>query len=151
MKQIRILLLLFTSLLVLSGITAFPVKTELAILTKYISAFPYKLQDWINILNESVRNTPDIIFYGTDWLAFSHIIISLFFIPVFINPIKYKMNVIIGIISCLAVFPLAFICGAIRGIPFFHQLIDCSFGAGGMILLYIIYKKINQLEKNENY
>jgi serine/threonine protein kinase len=42
-----------------------------------------------------------------------------------------------GIAACIAVFPVAFVAGTIRGIPFFWQLIDCSFGlVGGLLLLY---------------
>lgn len=84
--------------------------------------------------------------YGTDWLAFAHIVISLFFIPVILKPIHYKHNLIVGIISCVLIFPLAFVCGPIRGIPFFHQLIDCLFGLFGFLYLYFILRKINQLE-----
>jgi hypothetical protein len=51
-----------------------------------------------------------------------------------------------GMIACIAVFPLAFICGPIRGIPFFHQIIDISFGFFGFILLLNIYNNINQLK-----
>ena len=36
-----------------------------------------------------------------------------------------------GIAACLAVIPLALICGPIRGIPFYWRLIDCSFGVIG--------------------
>ena len=34
----------------------------------------------------------------------------------------------VGVWMSVLVFPLAFICGHIREIPFFWQLIDCSFG-----------------------
>ena len=148
-KNIRLLLGIFIALLLLSGITAFPVRTEIKFLIEHINLFPEFIQIWLMKLSTTFSLTPEIILYGTDWLAFAHIIISLFFIPVYINPVKHKANIIIGIISCFAVFPLAFICGPIRGIPFFHQLIDCCFGVGGMLLLFIIYKKINKFQKYE--
>jgi hypothetical protein len=47
----------------------------------------------------------------------------------------------------MAVFPLAFICGPIRDIPFYHQLIDCSFGAIGLIPLVYVRNKIKRIEE----
>ena len=72
--------------------------------------------------------TYPFIAYGTDWLAFGHIIIALFFIPVYFEPVRYRGNLKVGLASCFFVIPLALICGPIRGIPIYWQLIDCSFG-----------------------
>lgn len=149
-KRIRQLLLVFVVLLALSGITAFPIRTEIEFLVKHLSVFPPFLQSWIMQLSSSIQQTPDVILYGTDWLAFAHLIIAMFFIGVYIDPVKNKFTVVVGMLACVAVLPLAFIMGPIRGIPFFHQLIDCSFGIFGMIPLSIIYKKINTIEKHEN-
>jgi hypothetical protein len=146
MKTIRQTLILFILLLLLSGITAFPLKAETQFLVNIREMFPEVLQNWILIVHESVWNTPDIVLYGTDWLAFAHIVIALFFIPVYFNPIRYKANLIVAMTACIGVFFPAFICGPIRGIPFFHQLIDCSFGLTGFLLLWFIYKKINSVE-----
>ncbi len=146
LTKIRLTLASFVILLLLSGITAFPLKAELQFLSEHLEWFPQYLRGWILKIKVLLDSTPEIVLYGTDWLAFAHIIISLFFIPVYIDPVKNKANILVGIAACLAVFPLAFICGPIRGIPFFHQIIDCSFGVGGMVLLYYIYKKINFLE-----
>lgn len=151
MKKIRVFLTLFIVLLLLSGITAFPLRTEMIFLMEHKHWFPTFIIPWIDNINRAVLQTPDLVLYGTDWLAFGHIIISLFFVPVLINPVKYKINLVIGMLACLAVFPLAFICGPIRGIPFFHQLIDCSFGLGGLMLLYFIYRNVEILEKNNTY
>ena len=145
-KQIRAIVIVFITLLALSGITAFPIRGELAFLEIHKGVFPLPFQNWIDFLFQSVQQTPDAILYGTDWLAFAHLIISIFFIGVYIDPVKNKFNVIVGIIACIAVFPLAFIMGPVRGIPFFHQLIDCSFGLLGLIPLTIIYLKIKKIE-----
>ena len=146
MKTIRIHLIGFASILILSGVTAFPVKTEINFLFENRNAFPEFMIHWIEKLNTIILQTPDIMLYGTDWLAFAHIIIALFFIPVYINPVKYKINIQVAMSACLLVFPLAFICGPIRGIPFFHKLIDCSFGILGIIYLYFILNKIKKHE-----
>src|SRR4029078_12441882 len=103
---------------------------------------------------EGVRETNmryTFLSYGTDWLAFAHIIIAILFIGPLRNPVKNIWVIEWGIISCLLVFPLAFIAGPIRGIPFFHQLIDCSFGFIGFWLLLFLYRKINHLEKSTSY
>jgi hypothetical protein len=50
-------------------------------------------------------------------------------------------------IACVAIIPLAFICGSIRQIPLYWRLIDCSFGVFGIIPLYLCRKWIKELEK----
>jgi len=85
--------------------------------------------------------------YGTDWLAFAHIIIAVAFIGPFIDPVKNIWVVIFGMIACVSIIPLALIAGYIREIPFYWQMIDCSFGVFGIIPLWICYRKTHQLEK----
>lgn len=147
LTQIRRMVMLFIILLVLSGITAFPLITEVKFMMAHLDAFPAFFHPWITRVYESVMSTPDVVLYGTDWLAFAHIIISLFFVGVYIDPVRNKFTVDIGIVACFAIVPLAFICGPIRGIPFYHQLIDCSFGIIGMMPLYYIKRKIHVLEE----
>ena len=148
MTKIRTVLTIFIGFLVLSGVTAFPLRTEMNFLFQYKDLFPDFMSVWIEEVYQNILSTPDLVLYGTDWLAFAHIIITLFFVPVYIDPVRYKANLIVAMVACFAIFPLAFICGPIRGIPFFHQLIDCSFGVLGIIPLYFVFKKINQLETN---
>jgi hypothetical protein len=50
-----------------------------------------------------------------------------------------------GMMACVLVVPLALICGPLRGIPFYWRLIDCSFGVGGIILLWLIHHWTKQL------
>ena len=40
-----------------------------------------------------------------------------------------------GMIACAALVPLAMICCAVRSLPFYWRLIDCSFGAFGIVPL----------------
>jgi len=143
-KRIRRLIILFIVCLVLSGVTAFPIETELKILNATISS------DWINKVYLAVKSTNDnypYLSYGTDWLAFAHLVIAVAFIGPLRNPLKNIWVIEFGMIACLMVFPLAFIAGPIRGIPFYWQLIDCSFGASGFALLYYCYRNILELEK----
>lgn len=149
-KKIKRITLLFILLLALSGITAFPLQTELNFLADYFNTSTSSglITQWINQVNIALNNVNQnypFLAYGTDWLAFSHIIISLFFIGVYINPVQNIWVTKVGIIACLLVFPVAFIAGNYRGIPLFWQLIDCCFGAFGLIPLLLIHKYTNQL------
>lgn len=141
----------FITCLVLSGITAFPLVTETSFMMRHLSSFPQTLQPWIERVYVSVQHTPGIVLYGTDWLAFAHIIIALFFIGVYLDPVRHKFIVQVGIVACIGVLPLAFICGPVRGIPVFHQLIDCSFGIIGLLPLGILYRRICHLERSSLY
>ncbi len=148
--RIRNLILFFIIGLVLSGITAFPIETELRIANDNISSFPVYLQNWISSVFFAVETTNKnypYLSYGTDWLAFAHIVISVAFIGPLKDPVKNIWVIQFGMISCIMIFPLAFIAGPIRGIPFYWQLIDCSFGIFGFALLYFCYKNILKLEK----
>ena len=84
--------------------------------------------------------------YGTDWLAFAHLVIAIAFIGPFLDPVRNKWVITFGLIACAAVIPLALIAGAIRGIPFPWRLIDCSFGVFGSIPLMICRRSIEMLE-----
>lgn len=149
-KRVRFLIVLFIISLVLSGVTAFPIETELAIAHSHISSFPIFLQDWISSVYFAVKSTNEkypYLAYGTDWLAFAHIVIAVAFIGPLKDPVKNIWVIQFGMISCIMVFPLALIAGPIRGIPFYWQVIDCSFGVFGFVLLYICYRNILKLEK----
>lgn len=147
--KIRFWIGLFIIGLVLSGITAFPIETQLSIVVKYISYMPEFLSEWINKVYYAVKATNEsypFMSYGTDWLAFAHIVIAVVFIGPFINPVKNIWVIQFGMITCLMVLPLALIAGPIREIPLYWRLIDCSFGIFGFIPLYFCYKSIKKLE-----
>jgi hypothetical protein len=154
-KQIRSWILFFIVGITLSGITAFPLDSELRFLDEHSNSFPGFLSDWIHRIYNGIRDTNSaypFLSYGTDWLAFAHLIIALLFIGPLRDPVKNKWVINWAMICCVAVFPLAFIAGPVRNIPFFHQLVDCSFGVIGIIPLWIVRRKIILLEKlvNEN-
>jgi hypothetical protein len=147
--RIRIWLALFIIGLALSGITAFPIETELAFLSRHSGAFPAVPGNWISTVYNAVKTTNatyPYLAYGTDWLAFGHLVIATVFIGPLRDPVRNIWVLQFGMIACVMVFPLAFIAGPIRYIPFYWQLIDCSFGFFGIIPLYICYKDIRKLE-----
>lgn len=149
--QIRLWVILFMSALILSGLTAFPVYTELQfIINSKMFTHPPALHAWLYKVWTGVKTAQEnfpFLFYGFDWLAFAHLAIAILFIGVYKNPVKNKWIIYWAMITCIGIFFLAFIAGTIRGIPLFHILIDCSFGAIGLIPLAIVRKKILLLEK----
>lgn len=149
LTKIRLLIVFFMGALVLSGVTAFPVETELRWLLNHPSLIPSFAEQWLKDVYTALQETNSkypMIAYGFDWLAFAHIVIAMMFIGPLKDPIKNIWVIEWGMLSCVAVIPLAFIAGPIRHIPMFHILIDCSFGVIGIIPLWICRKWIKQLE-----
>ena len=149
-KKIRRLLIFFSLALVVSGITAIPVQWEMEQLIKMRFLVPSELMPWLYKVKEGIDYTSlnhSYLLYGFDWLAFAHIVIALFFIGPIKDPVKNIFIIETGMIACVLIFPLAFICGSMRGIPLFWTLIDCSFGVIGLIPLYLARKYTRQLEE----
>jgi hypothetical protein len=148
-RNIKSMLILFIVFLILSGITAFPLEQELRFLLSVKDYFPARVGAWLQTVALAIIDTNTkypFMSYGTDWLAFAHLVIAVAFIGPLRDPVRNIWVIQFGMIACVMVFPLAFICGAIRHIPFYWQLIDCSFGVLGFIPLYICYRWIKQLE-----
>jgi hypothetical protein len=154
--RFRAALLLFIIGLVISGVTAFPLLMELRILSDWLgvgsatSATGHEgLAFWILTVRHGLEATYAAypwIGYGTDWLAFGHLVIAGFFIGPMIRPETGRSVIYTGIVACLAVIPLALICGPIRGIPFYWRLIDCSFGVIGIIPLLYCLRLLKRIE-----
>ena len=153
--RIRLLITLFITGLVFSGITAFPVKAELSFLVNHVSLFPDIMKNWLIRVYSAVSTVNSdypFLNYGTDWLAFAHIVIAIAFIGPLREPSRNIWVIKFGMIACILVFPLALIAGPIRGIPFWWQLIDCCFGIFGLIPLiwsYILIKKLDALKEQK--
>ena len=158
--RIRGLVVIYILALCFWGITAFPLETEIKLLCEILNISlvtpeAYSgLYEWLakvaTGLIETNANYP-FLAYGTDWLAFSHIVIAVAFIGLYFKPVRNKWIVYFGMVACLGVLPLALICGPIRGIPFYWRLIDCSFCIFGMIPLVLLHKYVKKLEKLVNY
>jgi hypothetical protein len=151
--RFRASMVIFIIGLVLSGVTAFPLLHELRLLATWTNAAGGVLPDGLVAWIETVRDGLELTYarypwvaYGTDWLAFGHIVIAMFFIGPLMHPPTSRANIRVGIVACLAIIPLAMICGPIRGIPFYWQLIDCSFGVIGLIPLVYCLILLKQIE-----
>lgn len=155
LRTIRIWITLFIIGLVLSGVTAFPLRWEIGILNQLfgessrIGGLIPPLGEWISYVHRGVDSLTDeqaFLFYGTDWLAFAHLVIAVAFIGPWRDPVRNIWVIEFGLIACAMVIPLALICGSIRGIPFWWRLIDCSFGVFGAVPLLIVWRLIKRLE-----
>jgi hypothetical protein len=144
--SIRIWLAIVILGLFLSGVTAFPLQHELDLLVRiaahfHLAAHAPALNTWFLRVDHALTDTNaryPFLAYGTDWLAFAHIVIAILFIGLYVDPIRNKWIITSGLIASLGVFALALIAGPIRGIPPYWRLIDCSFGlVCGAILLRV--------------
>lgn len=151
-RWIRLLLVGFIVGLVLSGVTAFPLPWEVGLLAKWTGAQSgaLGLSGWIARVNEGLAVTDaryPFLAYGTDWLAFAHLMIATAFIGPLRDPVRNVWVIEWGMIACVAVIPLALIAGPIRGIPFPWRLIDASFGIVGFVPLLLCHRMIRRLER----
>ena len=87
--------------------------------------------------------------YGYDWLAFAHLVIAAAFWGPWKDPVRNLWVIHFGMIACLGILPLAFICGPIRGIPFYWTLIDCAFGCFGILPLWLVRRDILRLAAHD--
>lgn len=149
-NRIKTSLTVFIILLALSGITAFPLETELNFLNSIFSNKNAAVFQWIEKVFVAVHDTNQkypFFMYGTDWLAFAHIVIAISFFGPLVDPVKNTWVLQFGMIACVLVIPMAFIAGSVRDIPLLWRLIDCSFGVFGLIPLWISYKNTRILER----
>lgn len=152
-KRIKFLLITFIIFLIISGLTAFPLEWELSVLVKITTNAPLFLKQWFFTVYEAIKYTNEhypFISYGSDWLAFAHIVIAVAFWGPIKDPIKNIWILEFGMIACVIIIPTALICSYVRHIPLYWTLIDCSFGVFGFIPLYYCRKLIQQLETLTN-
>jgi hypothetical protein len=157
LRRIRIWIVVFITGLILSGVTAFPLERETAWLNRIFGVATTApaggepgLHTWLRRVHEGIAATNrayPFMAYGTDWLAFAHLVIAVAFLGPLRNPVRNKWVLVFGVIACVGVVPLAMIAGPIRGIPFYWRLIDSSFGVIGAIPLLICLRSVSQLER----
>jgi hypothetical protein len=156
MVKYRISLAIFIFGLVVSGLTAFPLETEMKVLCALLgihNAQEYEnfsgLYHWIAYvshgLTETYRKYP-FIGYGTDWLAFGHLVIAMFFVKPLLQPSGNLWVLKCGLIACMAIIPLAFLAGEVRQIPVYWRVVDCAFGVFGAIPLLYCLRQAKHLE-----
>ncbi|MGW1772578.1 hypothetical protein [Streptomyces sp. NPDC002104] len=142
LRRIRAWLALFLVCLVLSGLTAFPLVSELHWANALVD------NAWLRRVGDGLEraDSESFLLYGTDWLAFAHLVIAVFLYGVHRDPVRNIWIVEAGMAACAGIIPLALICGPVRGIPFYWTLIDISFGVFGVIPLLVLRRMIKRLE-----
>jgi hypothetical protein len=152
LRTIRIWLWVFVVGLVVSGVTAFPLVHETGWLVRLLARYPVlpgAVIAWVGrvhraLYDDSVR--APFLAYGTDWLAFAHLVLATAFLGAIVDPVRNKWVLQFGVIACVGVLPLALIAGPLRGIPPMWRAIDCSFGVFGMVPLSICLDRVRRLE-----
>ncbi|MFB8189955.1 hypothetical protein ACFC14_11555 [Microbacterium sp. NPDC055988] len=153
---IRICLIIVIIGLVVSGVTAFPLREELMLGrdilngTGLSATFP-DLAFWVQRVAEGLEVIGDdypFLAYGTDWLAFAHLAIAVAFVGPLIDPVRNVWVTIWGLIMCAGIVPLALIAGALRGLPIGWQLIDISFGVVAAVPLTVALVLTRRLQRS---
>ena len=156
MRRVRAMLVFFIFALTVSGITAIPLQWELGILNQLagpesaVGSWLPQMAEWIGRVNEGVQTVYGqypFLAYGTDWLAFAHIVIAIAFIGTLRDPLRNLWVIEFGMIACVLIIPWTLLLGSLRGIPFFWMLIDMSFGVFGIIPLWFVRREILAVEK----
>ena len=147
----------FITGLVLSGATAIPIPTELEMGVRVLGedmtaggAIPEDAASWLRTVRDGIRATAaraPFMFYGTDWLAFGHFAIALAFVGALRDPVRNRWLYQFGMLACAAVPVWAFAFGPIRGIPWWWQLIDASFGVIGFVPMWLCDRWTRRLER----
>lgn len=156
LKRTRWAIGIFVVGMVLSGATAFPLSWEMDTLCHWLgipadatAGSLHGADAWFARVRDALHDTDakyPFIAYGTDWLAFAHLVIAIAFVGPWRDPVRNRWVIEWGLICCLGVIPLAMICGPLRGIPFGWRLIDCSFGVLGAIPLLLSLRWIRLME-----
>ena len=153
--------------LILSGLTAFPLLHELNLMSSVVTGgtSAEQLQQidpnahtgvvhWILHVRQGLQKTYEaypFIAYGTDWLAFAHLMIALFFILPYRDPVRYIGVLYVGVWCAVLIIPLALICGHIREIPMGWRLIDCTFGILCLPPLLFAIQRTRRLPESQRY
>jgi hypothetical protein len=150
LRRIRTLIAVVIAGLVGSGLSAFPLLRESERMAHFVNAvgFPDFVRAWMWHVHAGLAATYaayPFVGYGTDWLAFGHLVVALFVIGAFIDPVRNVWVIRASMIACVLVIPNALICGAMRGIPFWWRAIDSSFGIAGFIPLWLAHRMIRRL------
>ena len=136
--------------LLLNGISAVPLLTELKILLSKPNALPQFLRDWWTYVNTGVKETTnkyEFMRYGFDWLAFAHLLIAIAFLGVLKDPIKNEWLVKWGMIASALSVVMALGWERVRSIPLWWSFIDASIAIVSFIILWLCNKWIQELKR----
>jgi len=104
LRRIRFCLAVVVFGLVVSGVTAFPLREELAVARDVLAqlnvdaVLPGAVW-WVNHVAEGLDATAvayPFLAYGTDWLAFAHLLIAVAFVGPLIDPVRNVWVIVWG-------------------------------------------------------
>jgi len=148
-KKIKMVIVITIIGLLLNGLSAVPLKTELNILLSKPGALPKFLQDWWLYVNKGVTETTTkypFMRYGFDWLAFAHLLIAIAFLGPLKDPVKNQWIIIWGIIASALSVLMAFGWERMRDIPVWWSCIDAAIAIAAFIILLLCNRWIEQLK-----
>ena len=100
LRRIRIFTGLFIAGLVLSGLTAIPLEWEVDWLARATGAdsvgasgelaAPVRWMQTVRLALVEIGEEHPFLFYGTDWLAFGHIVIAIGFVGAWRDPVRNR-------------------------------------------------------------
>ncbi|MEP6466784.1 MAG: hypothetical protein ABJB05_10795 [Parafilimonas sp.] len=148
-NKIKTAIILIIIGLLLNGISAVPLHTELKILLSNPEILPEFLRNWWTYVHEGVRETTKhygFMRYGFDWLAFAHLLIAIVFIGPLKDPIKNEWIITWGLIVSVLSIIMALGGERLRDIPFWWSCIDAGIAIISFIILWFCNKWIKQLK-----
>ena len=151
LRFIRRWTLFFMAALIVSGLTAVPLEWGTRWLAEITTTWSGPWHAWAQkaaVAIADIASTYPFLFYGTDWLAFAHVVIAIAFIGVLRDPVRNKWLLAWRFFSCGLVLVLAFAWAPVREIPFFGRCVDASFGVIGAVPLWLVRRRITQLERS---
>jgi len=149
-RKIKIAIIITIAGLLLNGISAVPLRTELKILLSRPDALPQFLHDWWLYVNKGVKETTSnypFMRYGFDWLAFAHLLIAIAFIGPLRDPIKNEWVIRWGMIASALSVVMALGWERLRGIPLWWSCIDAAIAIVAFIVLWLCNNWIKELKK----
>ncbi len=156
LRRARVLIAFFAAALAISGVTALFLPWETRVLVDVLwgdaapgtGALP-ALHRWLattrDVLADTEARAP-FLFYGTDWLAFAHIVLAILFLGILPDPARNVWVLKFGLICCALVVPWACITAPLRGVPWFWIPVDAAFGVFGAVPLGIAWMDVRSLE-----
>jgi hypothetical protein len=116
LRAIRLWLSFFIAGLIFSGVTAFPLEGELHWFLLVLRTGPLRdtaeythLLPWITRGCSGISMTNKqypFLAYGTDWLAFAHLVIAVAFLGPYRDPVRNNSIITFGLFACGELFHL---------------------------------------------
>jgi hypothetical protein len=148
-RKIKTAIIIIIIGLLLNGISAVPLQSELNFLLSKPDILPGFLRNWWMYVSQGVHETNNkysFMRYGFDWLAFAHFLIAIAFIGPLKDPVKNEWIVKWGMIASALSVLMALGWERVRAIPFWWSCIDASIAIISFIILWFCNKWIQELK-----